>query len=62
MTEFEQLVNISFLIGNDLETSEVLYFTSTCIKSKERLLLCKDSLFISHKQIEYIRKSIRLLW
>lgn len=27
---------IIFLMGNDLETSETLYSTSFCIKSKER--------------------------
>ena len=36
-TENKQLAKISSLTANDLETSEVPYFTSFCIKSKERL-------------------------
>ena len=37
IAQIEWVAKIGFLIGNDLETSEVLYFTSSCIKSKERL-------------------------
>lgn len=36
-TENKQLAKISSLTANDLETSEVPYFTSFCIKSKEHL-------------------------
>ena len=35
IAEIEYFAKIRFLMGNDLETSEVLYFTSFCIKSKE---------------------------
>lgn len=43
IAQIEWVAKIGFLIGNDLETSEVLCFTSSCIKSKERLLRCKDN-------------------
>ena len=34
--ENEQLAEIDFLTGNDLETCEILYFASFCTISKER--------------------------
>lgn len=34
--ENEQIAEIRFLTGNDLETSEVLYFSLFCIIPKER--------------------------
>ena len=34
--KFNSLQNIFSLTGNDLETSEILYFTSFCSNSKER--------------------------
>ena len=33
------------MTANDLETSEVLHFTSSCIKSKERFFSAKVMLF-----------------
>lgn len=36
--ENKRLTKNCFLIGNDLETSEVPYLTLFCIKSKERWL------------------------
>ena len=33
----KELKNDYLIIGNDLETSETLYVTSFCIKSKERI-------------------------
>ena len=38
IAQIEWVAKIGFLIGNDLETSEVLYLTLFCIKSKERWL------------------------
>ena len=37
--ENEQLAEIYFSTGNDLETSDVLYFALFCITSKERFRL-----------------------
>ena len=35
IAEIEQFAKIRFLTGNDLGTSEALYFALFCIKSKE---------------------------
>ena len=37
IAQIEWVAKIGFLIGNDLETSEILYFTSFYCNSKERL-------------------------
>ena len=42
--ENERIARIYFLIGNDLETSEILYSTSFCINSKERYSECKGNI------------------
>ena len=39
IAQIEWVAKIGFLIGNDLETSEVLYLTLFCIKSKERFIV-----------------------
>lgn len=36
LAKIQALANFRSLIGNDLETSEILYFTSFCSNSKER--------------------------
>lgn len=36
IAQIEWVAKIGFLIGNDLETSEVLYFSLFCIIPKER--------------------------
>ena len=43
LTEIEYFAKIRFLMGNDLETSEVLYSSLFYIKSKERIYAYKDS-------------------
>lgn len=41
LTKIQALVNFLSLIGNDLETREILYFTSFCSDCKERFGFCK---------------------
>ena len=36
--KYKELEEICFIIGNDLETSELLIFAIFCIKSKEHLI------------------------
>lgn len=56
IAQIEWVAKIGFLIGNDLETSEVLYSALFCIISKERAFECKDTIFS-----ENIRCGYRLL-
>lgn len=39
IAQIEWVAKIGFLIGNDLETSGVPHFSSSCIKSKERFTM-----------------------
>ena len=41
--------------GNDKETSDVLYSSLFCIKSKERLYDCKDSKLITSNKNNLIK-------
>ena len=45
IAQIEWVAKIGFLIGNDLETSEVLYSVFFCIKSKEHYSDGKDNIF-----------------
>ncbi len=38
------------MIGNDLETSEVLYSVSFCTNQKNAFLICKGSAFLPYDQ------------
>jgi hypothetical protein len=53
LVENKQLAKILYLIGNDLETSKILYFISFCIKSKERFLFAKiQNIFV--KEVQFL--------
>lgn len=48
--ENKELTKIVSLIGNDLETSELLYSAMFCINQKNAFLICKSSVFLLHCQ------------
>ena len=48
--ENKKLTKIACLIGNDLETSELLYFAMFCTNQKNAFLMCKSSIFLPHYQ------------
>lgn len=54
IAQIEWVAKIGFLIGNDLETSEVLYLTLFCIKSKEHFSMCKGTIFYLKSNMLYL--------
>lgn len=57
IAQIEWVAKIGFLIGNDLETSEVLIFATSCINQKNALSEYKDT--ISFLNLSIICSKIR---
>lgn len=55
IAQIEWVAKIGFLIGNDLETSEVLIFATSCIKSKECFIYVQRYNFFSKFNVHIIK-------
>ena len=50
LVENKELTKIISLIGNDMETSGLLYSAMFCTNQKNAFLICKSSIFLSYYQ------------
>ena len=50
LIENKELTKIVSLIGNDMETSGLLYSAMFCTNQKNAFLICKSSAFLPYRQ------------
>lgn len=48
IAQIEWVAKIGFLIGNDLETSEALYYVLFCTNQKNTFLKCKGNIIFEN--------------